>query len=469
MAPSPAPHLLGPLFTSDAMAAVFSDAARLQAMLDFEAALAKAEASIGLIPSTAADAIAGACRADRFDIATLARATAEAGNPAIPMVKQLTALVAERDPDAAGFVHWGATSQDAIDTGLVLQIRAGLASMEPDLRRLSDALAALAQTHAKTVMMGRTLMQQAVPVTFGLKAAGWLAAVARAHTRLTDAGKAAQVLQFGGAAGTLAALGDRGLDVAAALAKELDLGLPELPWHGHRDRLVDLAAALGLIAGTLGKMARDIALLMQTEVAEAFEPAGEGRGGSSTMPHKRNPIACAVALAAAARIPPLVATLLAAMPQEQERGLGGWHAEWETLPQIFLLAAGALHHMSDTVAGLTVDAERMHANIDATRGLVMAEAVAMALADRIGKQEAHKLVESACRRAVAEAAHLRDALARDPAVMAQLNAEMLDRLFAPESYLGMAERFVERALAARRRGQIGITLSNFRLHGTPHG
>jgi 3-carboxy-cis,cis-muconate cycloisomerase len=468
MADSPAPPLFGPLFTGDAMAAVFSDAARLQAMLDFEAALAKAEASVGLIPSTAAAAIARACRADRLDIAGLARATAEAGNPAIPMVKQLTALVAEQDTAAAGFVHWGATSQDAMDTGLVLQIRAGLATIEPDLQRLSSALAALTQTHAKTVMIGRTLMQQAVPVTFGLKTAGWLAALARAHTRLTDAGQAAQVLQFGGAAGTLAALGDRGLDVAAALARELELDLPDLPWHGHRDRLVDLAAALGLLAGTLGKMARDIALLMQTEVAEAFEPAGDGRGGSSTMPHKRNPIACAVALAAAARIPPLAATLLAAMPQEQERGLGGWHAEWETLPQIFLLAGGALHHMSDAAAGLTVDTERMRANIDATRGLVMAEAVTMALAARIGKRDAHKLVESACRRAVAEGAHLRDLLAGDPAITAQLSPEILDRLFAPESYLGMAERFVERALAARRRGQIGITLSNFRLHGTPH-
>src|SRR5882724_10359449 len=226
--------------------------------------------------------------------------------PAIPLVKQLTALVARQDPSAARFVHWGATSQDAIDTGLVLQIRGGLAAIEPDLQRLTAALAALAETHAKTVMIGRTLLQQAVPVTFGLKAAGWLAAVERTRARLAEAGRAASVLQFGGAAGTLAALGDRGLDVAAALAKELDLVLPALPWHGHRDRLVDLAAALGLLVGTLGKMARDLSLLMQTEVAEAFEPAGQGRGGSSTMPHKRNPIACAVALAAATRVPPLV-------------------------------------------------------------------------------------------------------------------------------------------------------------------
>ncbi|MGH6962329.1 MAG: 3-carboxy-cis,cis-muconate cycloisomerase, partial [Dongiaceae bacterium] len=428
---------------------VFSDRARLQGMLDFEAALARAEASTGLFPAAAGESIARACKADLFAIAALARDTAQAGNPAIPMVKHLTALVAKHDAAAARFVHWGATSQDAIDTGLVLQMRAGLAAIEPDLQRLIAALAALADTHAKTVMIGRTLLQQAVPVTFGLKAAGWLAAIERTRARLAEAGRGAQVLQFGGAAGTLAALGDRGLEVAAALAKELDLVLPEQPWHGHRDRLVDLAAALGLLVGTLGKMARDISHLMQTEVAEAFEPTGQGRGGSSTMPHKRNPIACAVALAAATRVPPLVATLLAAMPQEQERGLGGWHAEWETLPEVFLLASGALHHMADAIAGLTLDTTRMCENIEATRGLVMAEAVTMALAARIGKHEAHRLVESACRHALAEGAHLRDVLAREPAVTAQLTPEALGRLFAPESYLGMAERFVQRVLAAR--------------------
>ena len=450
MAESPILTLLGPLFASEAMAAAFSDVARLQGMLDFEAALARAEASVGLFPAATAESIARACRADLFDIPALARDTAEAGNPAIPMVKQLTALVGRHDAAAARFVHWGATSQDAIDTGLVLQIRGGLAAVEPDLQRLTAALAALAETHAKTVMIGRTLLQQAVPVTFGLKAAGWLAAVERMRARLAEAGSAAQVLQFGGAAGTLAALGKRGLDVAAALAKELDLVFPELPWHGHRDRLVDLAAAFGLLVGTLGKVARDLSLLMQTEVAEAFEPAGQGRGGSSTMPNKRNPIACAVALAAATRVPPLVVTLLAAMPQEHERGLGGWHAEWETLPEIFLLASGALHRMADAIAGLTIDAARMRENVEATHGLVMAEAVAMALADRIGKREAHDLVESACRRALAEGAHLRDVLAREPAVTAQLTPEALDRLFAPESYLGMAERFVQRVLAARK-------------------
>jgi 3-carboxy-cis,cis-muconate cycloisomerase len=431
------------------MAAVFSDRARLQGMLDFEAALARAEAAVGLIPSAAADAIARACQADRFDLHALGRQTAQAGNPAIPLVQRLTALVAADDPVAAGFVHWGATSQDAMDTGLVLQLRAGLGAMEPDLRRLLAALAALAEAHARTPMIGRTWLQHAVPVTFGLKVAGWLSAVERSRDRIEAAGRLACVLQFGGGAGTLAALGSRGLDVAAALAKLLDLSLPDLPWHAQRDRLADMGAALALLVGTLGKMARDLSLLMQTEVGEVFEPAEEGRGGSSTMPHKRNPVACAVVLAAAARVPNLAATLFAAMPQEHERGLGGWHAEWETLPQIFLLASGALQHIADAIDGLTVDPRRMRENIDATSGLVMAEAVTMALAERIGRSEAHHLVEAACRRAVEQGAQLRDVLGHDPAVVEHLTDDQLDRLFVPESYLGVAEDLVRRALAAR--------------------
>jgi 3-carboxy-cis,cis-muconate cycloisomerase len=442
--------LLGPLFASEAMTAVFSDHGRLQGMLDFEAALAQAEAEAGLIPTAAAAPIAAAAQAERFDVAALARQTAESGIPSIPLIKQLTALVAAKDPAAARFVHWGATSQDVMDTGLVLQIGKGLAALKPELERLSAALAGLAESQARAPMIGRTWLQHAVPVTFGLKAAGWLDALERCRRRLDEAGRAARVLQFGGAAGTLATLGARGLDVAAALARALALDLPALPWHASRDRLVNLAAALALLAGLLGKMARDLSLMMQVEVAEAFEPAAPGRGGSSTMPHKRNPAAAAVALAAAARVPGLVATLLAAMPQEHERGLGGWQAEWETLPEIFLLVSGALGGMTEAMEGLRLDPARMRSNIDATRGLVMAEAVMMALAERIGRLESHHLVEEACRRAVAESAHLKDVLSKDPAVSAQLSPEQLDRLFTPEAYLGMAESFVQRVLAARR-------------------
>ncbi len=441
--------LLGPLVTTPEAAACFDDRARLQGMLDFEAALARAEAAAGLVPAGAVRAIEQACRAERFDLAALGREAARAGNPAIPMVRRLTALVAEADPQAARFVHFGATSQDAMDTGLVLQLRAGVATLEPDLERLTAALARLADAYAATPMVGRTWLVHAVPITFGLKAASWLSAVERSRTRLAAACRASRVVQLGGAAGTLAALGDRGLDVAAALAAALDLDLPDLSWHTSRDRLVDLAAALGILVGTLGKVARDLSLLMQTEVGEAFEPAGEGRRGSSTMPHKRNPVACAAVLAAATRVPGLVATLLAAMPQEHERALGGWQAEWETLPEIVRVAAGALRQTADAVDGLSVDAARMRANLDATRGLVMAEAVTIALAERIGRPEAHALVEAACRRAVEEGAHLRDVLGCDPAVTPHLAGEALDRLFAPETYLGVTDRLIRRALAAR--------------------
>ena len=443
-------ELLGPLFASEAMIAVFSDRGRLQAMLDFELGLARAEAEVGLIPAAAVAPIAAAAKAGRLDIAALARQAAEAGIPTIPLVKQLTALVAAEDATAARFVHWGATSQDVMDTGLVLQIGKALAVLKPELQRLSAALARLAESQARTAMIGRTWLQHAVPVTFGLKAAGWLDALERCRLRLEEAGEAARVLQFGGAAGTLATLGARGLEVAEALARVLDLRLPALPWHASRDRLVALAAALGLLVGALGKMARDLSLMMQVEVAEAFEPMAPGRGGSSTMPHKRNPAASAVALAAAIRVPGLVATLLAAMPQEHERGLGGWQAEWETLPKTFLLASGSLRAMTEAMEGIRLDPQRMRANIDATRGLVMAEAVMMALAEKIGRLEAHDLVEAACHRAVAEGAHLKDVLAKDPAVAAELDAGQLARLFAPEAYLGAAEGFVQRVLAAYR-------------------
>lgn len=442
--------LLGPLFHGTAIGAVFTDRAHLQGMLDFEAALARAEAKIGVIPAAAAAPIAAACKAADYDIAALAQAAAQAGNTAIPLVRALTAKVAAKDKDASGYVHWGATSQDALDTGLVLQLRAAVERIEADLSRLSAALAGLAKTHRATPMVGRTWLQHALPITFGLKAAGWLDAVERHRDRLADLKPRLLVLQFGGAAGTLAALGDKGLLVAEALAADLKLSLPATPWHGARDRVVELATTLGLLTGTLGKMARDIALLMQTDVGEAFEPAGEGRGGSSTMPHKRNPVAAASVLATATRVPHLVGSLLSGMVQEHERGLGGWHAEWTALPELVQLSAGALQQMADTMAGLEVQPDRMRANLDITDGLIMAEAVTMALGAKIGRGTAHKLVEAASRRAVAEKRHLQDVLADDRDVMAQIERGDLDRLFDPLGYSGAAVALVDRVLAARK-------------------
>jgi 3-carboxy-cis,cis-muconate cycloisomerase len=443
--------LLDPLFGSAAMGEVFSDAARLQRMLDFEAALARAEARCGVIPAAAAQSIASKCKADLIDADALATATAASLNPAIPLVKQLTALVAKDDPEAARFVHWGATSQDANDTGLVLQMRQGLDILEADLATLCGGLTELAHKHRSTPIAGRTLMQHALPTTFGVKVAGWLDAMNRHRERFAETRPRVLVLQFGGAVGTLAALRDKGSQVAEALAAELHLGFPTMPWHTQRDRVAEAATTLGLCTGTLGKIARDISLHMQTEIAEVFEPAGEARGGSSTMPHKRNPVSAGIVLSAATRVPGLVSTMLSAMVQEDERGLGDWHAEWETLPEIFRLTAGALHQMATIIPHLEIDAARMRHNLDATQGLIFAEAVTMALGNHIGKSAAHTLLEEATRQARESGKHLREVLAQTRAVTERLTAAELDRLFAPENYLGVAEELVDRVIDASRR------------------
>ncbi|MFL6719149.1 MAG: 3-carboxy-cis,cis-muconate cycloisomerase, partial [Burkholderiaceae bacterium] len=339
--------LTGPMSASSEMRRVFSDLDAVQRMLDFEAALARAEAAHGVIPEAAVAAIVACCDAARLDMPALAQAAAAAGNLAIPLVRQLTAAVLRQDQEAGKYVHWGATSQDAIDTGLVLQLRDALDLLDADLRALADGLAALARQHRATIMIGRTWMQHALPTSLGLKLAGCLDAVLRHRQRLEELRGRALVLQFGGAAGTLASLGDQGLNVAATLAQQLGLALPDLPWHTQRDRVAEAATVMGLITGTLGKLARDLSLMMQTDVAEVAEPSAPGRGGSSTMPHKRNPVGCAVALSAAVRVPGLVSTMLSGMVQEHERALGGWQAEWDTLPDIALLTSGALRQMRE--------------------------------------------------------------------------------------------------------------------------
>ena len=441
--------LLDPLFRAEGMREIFSDGGRLQGMLDFETALAHAEARIGVIPKKAALAIGAACQANLFNVRTLGRAAVPAGNPAIPMVKALTALVAQKDKVAAGYVHWGATSQDAMDTGLVLQLRRTFELIDRDVARLAQALASCAKKHRKTPLAGRTWLQQAVPVTFGLKAAAALSALDRHRERLRELRPRVLVIQFGGAAGTLASLGVRGLDVANALAAHLKLGNPDIPWHAHRDRIAEVATALGLLTGTLGKIAKDLSLLMQTEVGEALEPLAPGKGGSSSMPHKRNPVDAAIALAAATKVPALVSVMLSAMAQEHERGLGNWHAEWETLPEICMLCAGALDHLTQAIEGLEVDPKRMRRNLDITQGLIVAEAVSAALAPNLGREAAHALVEEASRRAVGQQIPLRDVLARDAKVGKLLSLADLDRLLDPANYLGMSEQFVDRVLASR--------------------
>ena len=437
------------LFTTDAMRALFAERARMQRMLDVEAALAAAQARVGIVPADAAVVIATCCRAELYDGDAIAAAARNAGNLAIPLVAALTKKVGETSAAARGYVHWGATSQDILDTALVLQLRDALALIERDLARLDGALATQADLHRATVMPGRTWLQQGLPVTLGLKLAGVLSALSRDRARLSALQPRLLTLQLGGATGTLASLAERGPDVEKALAEALQLAIADTPWHAHRDRLCELAAALGILTATLGKLARDIALLAQSEVAEAFEPAAPGRGGSSTLPQKRNPVAASVAIAAAVRVPHLVGTMLAAAVQEHERGLGNWPAEWDTLPEIVLLAAGALDAMAETVTGLDVDPARMRANLERSNGQILAEAVQMALAPTLGRDVAHHVVRDASARALREERHLKDVLADDPQVRAAIDEAGLARLFDPANYLGSANAFIDRVLASR--------------------
>jgi len=442
--------LLDPLFRYDALDKLFSDEARIQGMLDFEAALARAEATSGIVPASQAQIIAGKCRAEHFNFSVIAKDAALSGNLAIPLVKKLTEIVAHVDKDAARFVHWGATSQDVIDTGCILQMRGAFNLIDQDLARLSGSLVTLAETHRATPIVARTWMQQALPTTFDFIVAGWLDAVSRHRNRLAEIKPRVLTLQFGGAVGTLAALGGRGPEVAKALADDLRLSLPSIPWHTHRDRIAEIATTLGLCTGTLGKIARDISLHAQTEIAELAEPIFEGRGGSSTMPHKRNPVTCAVVLAAATRIPGLVTTLLSTMPQEEQRGLGGWHAEWETLPDIVRLSGGALHHLVEMLPGLEVDTQRMRHNLELTNGLIFAEAVAMALGDRMGKMPAHLVVEAACKKAREQNRHLKDMLREESGLRGHLTPADLESLFDVRNYLGSADEFIRRVVAEAR-------------------
>jgi 3-carboxy-cis,cis-muconate cycloisomerase len=420
-------------------AEIFADISSLQAMLDFEAALSRAEASVSVIPSVAADAIAKAAKAENFDVAQLREQGLRAGTLSIPLVKMLRERVGSIDKTSATFVHWGATSQDVSDTATVLLLRRARQLIATDHARLQQALRRRSDDYAKTVMLGRTLLQAAPPITLGLKIAGWYATLQRSWARLDAAFGDALVLQFGGATGTLAALGDQAVPVARALAKELDVAIPEGPWHAHRDRFAAVICTCGIYVGSLGKMAKDISLLMQGEVAEAFEPGGDGRGGSSSMPHKHNPIACALALAAADRLPGYVASFLAGMPQEHERGVGGWHAEAATIVRTIEDTGLALVSMTEVAEGFSIDPAKMRKNIAYTHGTIFAEAAMMKLSAALGRDEAQKLVEDALQKSARSATDLPDVL---PAMPQDANALSI----RPESYLGAAETFRKQLL-----------------------
>jgi 3-carboxy-cis,cis-muconate cycloisomerase len=443
-------NLLDALFRWEAVTKLFSSEATVQRMLDFEAALARAESAAGAIPSSAAISIAAQSRAELFDLHKLARDAALTGNLAIPLVKQLKDLVGARDAEAANFVHWGATSQDVIDSAQILQIRDSFALIAGDVHKLCDALATLVGEHRTTPIAGRTWMQHAAPTTLGMKFAGWLDALHRHRERLRDTQERCIALQFGGAVGTLSTLGKRAEMVSHNLANELNLSLPPVPWHSHRDRAAEIATTSGLLVGTLGKIARDIALHSQTEVAEMRELAEEGRGGSSAMPHKRNPVACAAVLAAATRVPGLVSTMLTAMQQEDERSLGAWHAEWETLPEIICLAAGATHQLTSIISGLEINTAQMRDNLELTRGLVFSEGIAAALGEKIGRAKARALIEAVVQKASKEKTHLRKIIEADGQMDTAFSAAELDTLFDVTNYAGAASFFIDRVLAKHR-------------------
>ncbi|OWV11148.1 3-carboxy-cis,cis-muconate cycloisomerase [Micromonospora wenchangensis] len=437
---SPSDGLLSGLSGSPEVDAELDDHALLRALLDAEAALARAGADAGVVPAPAADAIVTACHPDRYDPAALGRAADAAGNPVVPLVREVTAAV---PAPARPWVHLGATSQDILDTGLSLLAVRALGALRRHLDAAVDAAARLADTHRDTVLVARTLGQQAAPTTFGLKAAGWLTGLAQAGDRLRQAGDG-QPAQLGGAVGTLAALGPAGPDVAARFAAHLGLPASALPWHTRRQPRLDLAAALGGLLVATGKIALDVGLLAQTEVGEVAE-GGAGRGSSSAMPHKRNPVDAILVGAAARRGPGLVATLFAAAVQEHERAAGGWHAEWEPLRDLLHLAGGASARCARLLAGLRVDPARMRANLDATGGRVLAEAVAARLAPAVGRDVAHDLVARA-----AAAPAFRAALLADPEIRAHLSGTEVDEALDPDRWLGSAGRFVDAALAAAR-------------------
>lgn len=434
------------LFSTPEMTRAFSAEEQLRAMMRFEWALTRALESQKLADAGSGVVLEALLGAGFVDLDRLKHEARNDGNIAIPFVRQLTSDVRARDERASRAIHLGATSQDVLDTALVLQMREGLVLLVDAIAKLDRALAKLARTHRETVITGRTWLQAGPPTTFGLKIAGTIAAVRRHRDRLKAAAERALVLQFGGAVGTLAALREAAGGVSAELARLLQLPESEVPWHSQRDRLVEMVEVLANLTGSLAKFARDIALLMQPEVGEASEGGSGSRGGSSTMPHKHNPVACAAVIAAHERMPGLVVTMLHAMPQEHERGLGLWQAEWETVPQAFRLSAAALGYAIEIAENLVVDADRMRANFDALLGTSMSEAISVALAPMVGRLVALDLLRKASTQAMREHRPLGDILKGLPEVTAHLSEVEIERLMDPRAYLGSAERFIARVL-----------------------
>jgi 3-carboxy-cis,cis-muconate cycloisomerase len=436
------------IFTTPAMRNVFSDENRVQKYLDFEAALARAQARLKIIPQEAADEITRHCHAKLIDMGKLKEATERIGYPVLPVVQQLVKLCKN---GLGEWSHWGATTQDITDTATILQIREALDIVEKDIDAIADALAALAKKYRDTPMAGRSNLQQAVPITFGYKMATLLGAFERHKQRLKELRPRVLVGEFGGAAGTLSSLGQDGLQVQAELMKELKLGQPDISWHTVRDRIAEVGCFLGLVTGTCGKIAFDVKLLMQTEVEEVYEPFYQGRGSSSTMPQKRNPISSVYITAQAAMVKQLVAALLEAQVEDHERSTGPWEIEWIALPDIFMLAAGALAQTRFLVSGLQVNEKKMRENLDLTNGLIMSEAVMMGLGSSLGRNRAHDLVYDICREVVKTGRPLIDLLAADQEIGKHASRQQLEKLVDPANYLGVAGKMVDRVLRMRKK------------------
>ena len=439
--------IFGGIFSSAEMRQVWSDENRTQKYLDFEAALARAQGRLGLIPQEAADEIVRHCRVEQIDLAKLREQTERIGYPVLGVVSQLNALCR----DGLGeYCHWGATTQDITDTATVLQVREGLAIVEGDLAAISAALAKLARQHRDTPMIGRSNLQQAIPVTFGYKMAGLLSAVERHRERLAQLKERVLVGEFAGAAGTLASLERGAMETQAGLCEELGLKQPLIAWHTIRDNIAEVGAFLGLVGGTLGKLSMDVKLMMQTEVGEVYEPYAHGRGSSSTMPQKRNPISSCYIHAAISVVRQHAAALMDAMVADHERSTGPWEIEWIVLPETFCLIAGALKQSRFVLEGLEVDAQAMRRNIDLTHGLVMSEAVMMGLGPYMGREVAHDLVYDLCRQAVGEQRPLIDVLAAHPEIRKHVDRATLERFCDPDNYLGQSGAMVDRVLASLR-------------------
>ncbi|MBL4720650.1 MAG: 3-carboxy-cis,cis-muconate cycloisomerase [Alphaproteobacteria bacterium] len=432
------------LFGAEDMRRIFSDENHIQMQLDVESALARVQARLDIIPQDAADEITAKAKFENLDFDAFQKSVERVYSPILPLVEGIVAAC----KDGLGeYSHWGATTQDIMDSGLSLQLRDALALVDKELTAISGSLVVLAKKYRDTPMAGRSHLQHALPITFGYKAAVWLSGIERHRTRLEELLPRATQLQFSGAAGTLASLGDKGLAVQDALADELGLLRPEITWHTMRDNVAEITNFLGLVTGTLAKIGTDVLMLMQTEVGEVFEPFAPGRGASSTMPQKRNPVSSELLIIAAKAARQNVAMMLDGMIQDHERASGPWHVEWLALPQIFILTSGSLFQARDMLEGLIVDADRMRANLDLTNGMIVSEAVMMGLAPSMGRQVAHDVVYDLCREALSQNRSLRELLCETAAVTEHLTDERIGELCEPGNYTGQAGEMVDRMLA----------------------